>query len=53
MMRTTARLLPVALITGALAFGVAACGSDDTPSTAAVVVVPPPPVRLRRRPRWV
>src|SRR4051812_16781805 len=34
MKRTTARLLPVALITGALAFSVAACGSDDTPSTS-------------------
>src|SRR3954451_20730187 len=34
MKRTTARLLPVALITGALAFAVAACGSDDTPSTS-------------------
>src|SRR6476620_3616882 len=34
MMRTTARLLPVALLTGALAFGVAACGSDDSPSTS-------------------
>ena len=33
MMRTTARLLPVALMTGVLAFGVAACGSDDTPSS--------------------
>ena len=34
MMRTTARLLPVALMTGVLAFGVVACGSDDTPSTS-------------------
>src|SRR4051794_33684413 len=34
MKSTTARLLPVALITGALAFSVAACGSDDSPTAS-------------------
>ena len=34
MKRMTARLLPVALLSGLLAFGVAACGSDDTPTTS-------------------